>query len=110
MCIQITYICLGLYAYAYMYAYLCVCIHRYIHMYIISKDSKMSIPRPLLRNLGQTRFQKELPCELVLKQPGCPLQNQLSLYYLLRLNLVGRPHNPVESAQCVPLQFSTDVT
>ena len=32
------------------------------NMYIISKDSKMSTPRPLLRNLGQTRdFKRSFP-------------------------------------------------
>ena len=54
--------CLGLYVYVYIYAYLCVCIHRYIHMYIIPKDSKMSTPRALLRNLGQTwDFKRSFP-------------------------------------------------
>lgn len=62
MCIQITHLYLGLYAYVYMYAYLCVSLCRYIHMYIISKDSKMSVPRPLLRNLRQTRdFKRSFP-------------------------------------------------
>lgn len=55
---------------------------------------------PVLWNLDRLAFQGSFPlCELVLKQLGSPFWIQLSLYYLLRLHLVVRSHNLVESAQ-----------
>lgn len=67
----------------------------------------MSVSLPILWNLDKLAFQGNVPlCELVLKQLGPPFWIQLCLYYLLRLHLVVRSHNLVESAQFAHLKSS----